>query len=45
MPKQIEEACVVCETCKHFYECDNMGFYTECLPKMEYYEKKEEESL
>lgn len=28
-----------CENCIHFYECDNMGTYEECLPDMKYYEE------
>jgi hypothetical protein len=31
-----------CENCERFYECDNMGFYEECLPDMKYYEANEE---
>lgn len=30
-----------CENCIHFYECDNMGIYEECLPDMKYYEEKD----
>lgn len=29
----------ICEKCKHFYECDNMGFYEDCLPEMVHYEE------
>lgn len=28
-----------CENCIHFYECDNIGIYEECLPDMKYYEE------
>lgn len=28
-----------CENCIHFYECDNMGTYEDCLPDMKYYEE------
>lgn len=28
-----------CENCIHFYECDNMGMYEECLPSMKYYKE------
>ena len=31
-----------CEKCIHFYECDNMGTYEECLPDMKYYEEIED---
>ena len=30
--------CKNCESCVHFYECDNMGMYEECLPDMKNYE-------
>ena len=30
-----------CENCKRFYECDNMGFYEECLPDMKYHKYHE----
>lgn len=33
-----------CENCIHFYECDNMETYEECLPEMKYYEDKEKEN-
>ena len=28
-----------CGNCIHFYECDNMGTYEECLPDMKYYDE------
>ena len=31
-----------CENCIHFYECDNTGFYEECLPDMKHYEEKKD---
>ena len=31
-----------CENCIHFYECNNMGTYEECLPDMKYYEESAE---
>ena len=31
----------MCEVCKHFYECDNMGFFEECQPNFEYFEERE----
>ena len=34
-----------CETCKHFYECDNMGYYESCLPDMKEYEVRTLEDL
>ena len=30
-----------CKTCDNFHECDNMGFYEECLPDMKYYKSSE----
>lgn len=33
-----------CENCIHFYECDNMGIYEECMPDMKYYEEDEEDN-
>ena len=29
-----------CELCKHFYECDNTGYYNECLPEQNSFELK-----
>lgn len=32
-----------CENCIHFYECDNMRIYEECMPDMKYYEEEDDE--
>ena len=29
---------LLCENCIHFYECDNMGTFEECLSDMKFYE-------
>lgn len=34
-----------CETCQHFYECDNMGHFEECLPGMDDYEPRDRENI
>ena len=32
-----------CKTCMHFYTCDNMGAYEDCLPEMTEYEPYDDE--